>query len=76
VATPIRSALVTPELRAGRPPAVRQTLLLVPALDLIVVTKVVVGLRTGSLSVLGAALKSTLDTRNNVIRVVLVGVAA
>jgi cation diffusion facilitator family transporter len=77
VATPIRSAVSTPEIRADRTPAIRRTLLVILVLNLaVVVTKVVVGLRTGSLSVLGAALESTLDMLNNVIGMVLVGVAA
>ena len=40
------------------------------------VVKLVVGLRTGSLTVLGAALESGLDTLNNMIGITLVGIAA
>jgi cation diffusion facilitator family transporter len=46
-------------------------------LNLIVVAiKVMVGVRTGALSVLGAALESSLDLFNNVIGMILVSVAA
>ena len=46
-------------------------------LNLIVVAiKVIVGLRTGALSVLGAALESSLDLLNNIVGMVLVSVAA
>lgn len=46
-------------------------------LNLIVVAiKVIVGLRTGALSVLGAALESSLDLLNNVVGMVLVTIAA
>ena len=38
--------------------------------------KIIVGIRTGSLTVLGAALESALDMLNNVVGVALVGVAA
>jgi cation diffusion facilitator family transporter len=56
---------------------VRATLLFILVLNACVaVTKVVIGLRTGALSVLGAALESGLDMLNNVIGMVLTGVAA
>ena len=46
-------------------------------LNLIVVAiKLIVGLRTGALSVLGAALESSLDVLNNVVGMILVTVAA
>jgi cation diffusion facilitator family transporter len=46
-------------------------------LNLIVVAiKVIVGLRTGALSVLGAALESSLDLLNNIVGMILVTVAA
>ena len=46
-------------------------------LNLIVVAiKVIVGVRTGALSVLGAALESSLDLFNNVVGMILVSVAA
>lgn len=55
----------------------RRTLFLILLLNLaVVVVKVVVGLRTGSLSVLGSALESALDTLNNVIGIILVRIAA
>lgn len=61
----------------GRARAVRTTLLVILALNaVVVVVKVVVGLRTQSLSVLGAALESTLDLLNNVMGIALVGIAA
>ena len=57
--------------------AVRRTLGLILVLNLIVVAiKVVVGWRTGTLAVLGAALESALDTLNNVFGMVLVTLAA
>ena len=57
--------------------AVRRTLGLILVLNLIVVAiKVVVGWRTGTLAVLGAALESGLDTLNNVFGMVLVTLAA
>jgi cation diffusion facilitator family transporter len=59
-----------------RSAAVRRTLLVVLALNLLVtVAKVVVGTRTGTLTVLGAALESGLDMLNNVVGVMLVTVA-
>jgi cation diffusion facilitator family transporter len=55
---------------------VRRTLLVVLALNAIVaLIKVVIGVRTGALTVLGAALESGLDMFNNVIGVMLVDVA-
>lgn len=54
----------------------RRTLLVVLALNgFVALIKVVIGLRTGALTVLGAALESTLDMFNNVIGVMLVDVA-
>jgi len=62
---------------AARPDAVRKVLARVLLLNLIVVAiKVMVGLRTEALSVLGAALESSLDLFNNVVGMVLVSVAA
>jgi cation diffusion facilitator family transporter len=56
---------------------VRKTLALVLGLNVIVlVVKLVVGARTGALTVLGAALESGLDVLNNIIGMVLVAVAA
>ena len=64
-------------IRDARSPAVRRVLAQVLALNaLVVLVKLVVGVRTGSLSVLGAALESALDTLNNVIGMLLVTVAA
>ena len=61
----------------ARPAAVRGVLARVLVLNLIVVAiKVVVGVRTGALSVLGAALESTLDLLNNIVGMILVTVAA
>ncbi len=57
--------------------AVRRTLGVILVLNLIVVAiKVAVGWRTGSLTVLGAALESALDTLNNIIGMALVTLAA
>jgi cation diffusion facilitator family transporter len=75
VETPNR-VLSLPE-RAARVPGVRRTLLVILALNLLVVgVKVFVGIRTGALSVLGAALESTLDMLNNVVGILLVRLAA
>jgi cation diffusion facilitator family transporter len=63
--------------RDQRAPAVRRTLLVILALNLFVfLVKVGVGLRSGSLSVLGAALETFLDAFNNVVGMILVRVAA
>jgi cation diffusion facilitator family transporter len=59
-----------------RSPAVRRTLIVVLILNAVVAAaKVSIGVRTGALTVLGAALESGLDMMNNVIGVMLVGVA-
>jgi cation diffusion facilitator family transporter len=60
-----------------RSAAVRRTLLVVLALNAIVtIAKLIVGARTGTLTVLGAALESGLDMLNNVVGVMLVAVAS
>lgn len=57
--------------------AVRRTLLVVLALNLIVtVAKLVVGARTHTLTVLGAALESGLDVLNNLVGIMLIAVAS
>lgn len=62
---------------AARARAVRDTLLLILVLNALVVgVKIVVGIRTNALSVLGAALESTLDLLNNVVGIILVRLAA
>lgn len=64
-------------VRAGRAPAVRRTLLIIFVLNLFVlVVKVVVAVRTGSLAVVGAAIDSALDLLNNLIGMALISVAA
>ena len=72
-----------PQLETSQPardvgsPAVRRVLLHVLLLNaLVVVIKLVVGIRTASLTVLGAALESGLDALNNVIGMLLVSIAA
>ena len=66
-----------PVVHAVRAPAVRETLIVILVLNLLVVgIKLVVGVRTNSLSVLGAALESTLDLINNVVGIALVRLAA
>jgi cation diffusion facilitator family transporter len=56
---------------------VRGVLARVLVLNLIVVAiKVIIGVRTGALSVMGAALESSLDLLNNVVGMILVTVAA
>ena len=63
--------------RDTRSAGVRNTLLVILALNLIVVAiKVIVGVRTGALSVLGASLESALDALNNVVGMAVVSVAA
>ena len=57
--------------------AVRRALIVVLVLNALVAgVRIVVGLHTGALTVLGAALESALDMLNNVIGVALVGVAS
>lgn len=59
-----------------RSPGVRRTLLIVLLLNAIVAAiKIAIGVRTGALTVLGAALESALDMFNNVIGVMIVNVA-
>jgi cation diffusion facilitator family transporter len=75
--TPSAQPKTSSELAAARPAAVRSVLAHVLALNLLVVAiKIIVGLRTGALSVLGAALESSLDLLNNVVGMILVTVAA
>jgi cation diffusion facilitator family transporter len=63
--------------RQPRSPAVRNTLLVILALNLVVVLiKVIVGVRTKALSVLGASLESALDALNNIVGMAVVSVAA
>ena len=63
--------------QSARPEVVRRVLARVLVLNLIVVAiKLIVGFRTGALSVLGAALESSLDLLNNVVGMLLVTVAA
>lgn len=70
-------ALSDSQARPARASAVRNTLLVILALNVLVVAiKIVVGVRTHALSVLGAALESGLDVFNNVLGIVLVGVAS
>ena len=72
---PLRPTLATH--RATRSPAVRRTLQVILILNGIVVAiKLAVGIRTGALSVLGATLESALDMFNNVMGMVLTGLAA
>lgn len=79
---PIRPSPANPQGGLGVPPnarpeAVRGVLARVLVLNLVVVAiKVIVGVRTGALSVLGAALESSLDLFNNVVGMILVSVAA
>ena len=65
------------EAHDARSPAVRRTLAVVLVLNAVVlVIKIIVGVRTGALTVLGAALESGLDVLNNVIGMLLVAVAS
>ena len=55
---------------------VRRTLIVVLAMNaLVAIIKLIVGVRTGALTVVGAALESGLDLLNNVIALTLVGIA-
>ena len=64
-------------LRPERSTAVRRTLVFILVLNLVVLTtKLVVGIRTEALSVLGAALESALDLLNNLVGIFIVTVAA
>jgi cation diffusion facilitator family transporter len=68
--------LAMPATRA-RAAAIQRTLAIILALNLVVVVvKLIVGLQTGSLTVIGATLESTLDAFNNVLGIVVVGLAA
>lgn len=65
-----------PLAQEQRSPAVRRTLLIVLGLNAVVAAiKVLVGVDTGSLTVLGAALESGLDMMNNAVGMMLVTVA-
>jgi cation diffusion facilitator family transporter len=60
-----------------RQPVVRRTLAVVLAVNVVVVAaKLLVGIRSGSLAALGAALESTLDLINNAIGITVVSIAA
>ncbi len=76
-ASPQSAAVARGQSSVDRFAAVRRTLLVVRALNAAVtIAKLVVGARTGTLTVLGAALESGLDMLNNVVGVMLVGVAS
>lgn len=61
----------------SRASSIRRALTFVLVLNaIVVVIKIVVGVRTGALTVLGAALESSLDVLNNLIGMALVTVAA
>ncbi|MHB1298161.1 MAG: cation diffusion facilitator family transporter, partial [Gemmatimonadaceae bacterium] len=61
----------------ARTRAIQRTLAVILALNAIVVAvKLVVGIRTSNLTVIGATLESFLDAMNNVIAMILVAVAA
>lgn len=77
VQRPSDGAATAPRIGAIKGPEIRATLLVILILNAVVVgVKVVVGMRTGSLSVLGAALESVFDMLNNIVGIVLVGIAA
>lgn len=66
-----------PTTTPSRARAIQRTLALILLLNALVVgVKVVVGVRSGSLTVIGAALESFLDALNNVIAMVIVALAA
>src|SRR5262249_4609499 len=71
-----QSAVARPLSADARSAAIRRTLLVVLALNAIVtVAKIIVGARTGTLTVLGAALESGLDVLNNMVGLILVTLA-
>jgi cation diffusion facilitator family transporter len=75
--TDSRSRPTPAAVRATRTPAVRRTLLFILVLNaMVVLVKVYVGVRTGALSAIGAALESALDMFNNVMGMALTSVAA
>jgi cation diffusion facilitator family transporter len=77
VDTPARAGPAPRRLPERRAIAVRHTLLVILALNLAaLIVKIAVGIRTGALSVLGAALESGLDLFNNIVGILLVRVAA
>jgi cation diffusion facilitator family transporter len=66
-----------PGERPPRAPAIRATLLAILIANAFVVAiKLAIGIRTGTLAVLGAALESGLDMLNNVMGILLVSLAA
>ena len=75
--SPITSTNPETNQRSARAPAVRATLLaILLANALVVAVKLAIGFRTGTLTVLGAALESGLDMLNNVMGVLLINLAA
>ena len=77
VSSPAPATPPLPGPQSARGPAVRNTLLVILALNVLVVAiKIAVGVHTRALSVLGAALESGLDVLNNLLGIVLVGVAS
>lgn len=77
MSAPTQSAAPRRDLAAAaRSPAVRRTLATVLALNgIVAILKIVIGVRTGALTVLGAALESGLDMMNNAVGMMLVSVA-
>ena len=68
---------IPPSALSPRTASVQRTLAVILALNIVVVgVKVVVALRTGALSVVGATVESALDAMNNVIAILLVALAA
>jgi cation diffusion facilitator family transporter len=77
VAVPLAPKTQNAVERTTRSPAVRATLLAILGLNaVVVIVKVAIGIRTGALAVLGAALESGLDMLNNVMGLLLVSLAA
>jgi cation diffusion facilitator family transporter len=75
--SPITRSNPDTDERGARAPEVRATLLAILVANAIVVgVKLVIGIRTGTLTVLGAALESGLDMLNNVMGILLVNLAA
>ena len=75
--TPTQSAVPLPDVTENRSAGVRRALMVVLLLNAASAgLKVAVGARTGALTVLGAALESTLDMLSNAVAIAAISVAA
>ena len=75
--TPTQSDVTTPEVAENRSAGVRRALMVVLLLNAAsAALKIAVGVRTGALTVLGAALESTLDMLSNGVAIAAISIAA